>query len=30
LRQDSLTLSPHLEHDDAWRAGVVSGFSEEP
>ena len=30
LRQDSLNLSPHLEHDDAWRAGVVSGFTEEP
>ena len=30
LRQDSLTLSPHLEQDDAWRAGVVSGFSDEP
>jgi hypothetical protein len=30
LRQDSLNLSPHLEHDDAWRAGVVSGFTDEP
>ena len=30
LRQDSLSLSPHLEHDDAWRAGVVSGFGDEP
>ena len=30
LRQDSLNLSPHLEHDDAWRAGVVSVFTDEP
>ncbi|DAC34374.1 MAG: hypothetical protein CMB38_04755 [Euryarchaeota archaeon] len=30
LRQDSLALSSHLDDDQAWRAGVVSGFTDEP
>jgi len=29
LRQDTLALSPHLDDDQAWRAGVVSGFTDE-
>lgn len=28
LQQGGLSLSPHLEHDEAWKAGVVSGFSD--
>lgn len=29
LRQDTLALSAHLDDDQAWRAGVVSGFTDE-